>query len=113
MNPCFLSSLSILAQVSSGSQAVVTIEAANVYGALHALESLMQLAEQQPSGKAVIRGCPWSIDGTLRLQVEKKNNGDCIKVLPHNHHLPALQMLLVSRTVPFSSTRRAIFSRLL
>lgn len=85
MNPCFLSSLSILAQVSSGSQAVVTIEAANVYGALHALESLMQLAEQQPSGKAVIRGCPWSIDGTLQGQGRRRNSGDCTNALSRNH----------------------------
>lgn len=41
----------------------INIQASTVYGALHALESLTQMAEVQASGKIVIRGEPWYIEG--------------------------------------------------
>ena len=53
--------------MTAGSSAAVEISAHTVYGAMHALESLLHLAEEQPSGKRVIRGCPWDIDGARAL----------------------------------------------
>jgi hypothetical protein len=41
----------------------IRITANTVYGALHGLESLVQMAELQAGGLRVIRGIPWNITG--------------------------------------------------